>query len=193
MMMPYSKNPDRLVQLLPFMSHLIERQDCFWNVEGRKVTPQVLTYRIREGLYIGKLYKDKFPQVAAIADDVSVEIDGERVIARFGRILQVPLPQAMQDYAGVQTQLAALRPQPEPMAVRYSLETIAALWAKRTSNGKVNLPMYTPSDDELLGLYNWGTNLTPPVMLMPSDNSLTLIEYDEELEGMNWTPDEMES
>lgn len=191
--MPYSKNPDRLVQLLPFMSHLIERQDCFWNVAGRKVTPQVLAYRIREGLYIGKLYKDRFPQVAAIADDVSVEIDGDRVIARFGRILQVPLPQSMQDYAGVQTQLAALRTQPEPMAIRYSLETIAALWAKRTSNGKVNLPMYTPSDAELQQLYEWGQQQSPVVMLMPADTALTLCEYDEELEGMNWTPDEMET
>jgi hypothetical protein len=189
--MPYSKNPDRLVQLLPFMTHLIEGQDCFWNVEGRKVTPETLAYRLREALYIGRLYKDRFPRVAAISDDVTIEIDGFRVIAKHGRTLHVPMPQPMQDYAA-QQQSYVFERQPAPMEIRYSLETIGALWSKRTQ-GKVNLPMYTPSNEELVSLYEWGLTQSPPVMLMPSDNSLTLIEHDEELDGMNWTPAEMET
>jgi len=189
--MPYSTNPDRLVQLLPYMAHLIQRRDCFWNLEGRKVTAQVFAYRIREALTIARLHPDKFPQVAAIADDVVVEVDNHCVLAKFGKVLNAPLPQSIADYAAQQAQFASERPFVAPMQIRYTLETVSALWAKRQGSS-VNLPAYIPTNDELLRLYDWASVQEPPVMLMPSDAALTLVAHDDELEGMNWTPDEME-
>lgn len=189
--MPYSTNPDRLVQLLPYMAHLVQGQNCFWNLEGRKVTAQVFAYRIREALTIARLHADKFPQVAAIADDVVIEVDNHCVLAKFGKVLNAPLPQSIADYAAQQAQFASERPVVAPMQIRYTLETVSALWAKRQGTS-VNLPAYIPTNDELLRLYDWASVQEPPVMLMPSDAALTLVAHDDELEGMNWTPDEME-
>lgn len=189
--MPYSKNPDRVIQLLPWLSYLLEGKDCFWDLTGRAVNAQTFAYRVREALHISKTARLdnsdlQFPDLAAVADNVVIEVDEEKqkVYGRFGNVLNVSLPAPI-------TALAERSPQlnmaPLAKAVVYSIETIKMLWAKRQGN-KINLPMYTPDGEMLTRIYEWAQSLDPRVMLMPSDDALTLIVSDPELEGMDWTP-----
>lgn len=185
--MAYSTNPDRVVDLLPWMTVLLAGTDCKWDFSNSKTPPQTFAYRLREALYIAKLYPGKFPPVEAIADDLVVEVDGSIVYARHGKVMRAPLPDPIGQYASQQT---AFSHSTAPAPIRYSLSTITALWSKRQSSS-IMLPMYVPDDAELLQLYQWGLAQSPAVMLMPADTELTLIEYDVNLAGMNWEPEGM--
>lgn len=192
--MPYSKNPERVAQLYPWLTHLIAGEDCFWDLTGRKVSAETLAYRIREVLYISRIAQKPngdlmYPELAAIADDVVVEVEDTRVIARFGKIMNVPLPEPVAQLAErkhVSSMYTAAK------SVTYNLETIKLLWSKRQGD-KVHLPMYTPDQQTLLDIYNWAQTQTPVVMIMPADDALNLVAFDPELEGIDWTPEDTQN
>ncbi len=189
--MPYSNNPDRVRQLLPFFKHLLEGQDCYWNLTDRKVTARTFGYRMREALYISKTAVDPatkqllFPDLAAIADQVRIKEEGERVYGIFQDKLDgVELSQSLGELPPDEAPSVALRP------TNYSIVVIEALWNKR-QGASVYLPMYVPDNDALSRLYEWGQRQQPVVLIMPTDNATTLVEYDEDIVEAAWTPDDV--
>lgn len=189
--MPYSTNPDRVRQLLPFFTHLLEGRDCYWNLTDRKVTAQAFGYRMREALHISKSARTDpnglllFPALAAIADQVKIRVEGDRVYGIFQDKLDgVELSQSLEDLPPETAPSVALRP------TNYSIVVLEALWNKR-QGASVYLPMYVPDTDALSRLYEWGQRQNPVVLIMPTDNATTLIEYDEDIVEAAWTPDDI--
>lgn len=187
--MPYSKNADRVEQLLPWLSYLIEGRDCFWDLQGRAVSAETFAYRVREALHISRTATNddgtfRFARLQEIADDVVVEVNGSQVVATFGKVLNVSLPAPISQLA---EQSKSLNMYSAAKEISYSIDTIKMLWTKRQSD-KVNLPMYTPNHETLTRIYEWAQSQDPRIMLMPADDALTLVVYDPDLEGIDWTP-----
>ncbi len=180
--------------MLPFLSYLMDKRDCYWDLSNQKLSAQTFAYKLREVFHIANLAKlsdgaPMYPELAGLDQRVTIEVTGETVYARFNKdpVDAAALPR---DLSQNHTALAS---PPTPIRqVSYTLETINALWSKRQGDS-VHLPMYLPGPDELIRLYHWGQALTPRALIMPSDNATTLVVEDESILGAEWTPDELET
>lgn len=185
--MGYSTNPAVLESRRPALAELEAGRACRWTLPTQDPT---LTRRraneIREALYIAKLHRAEYPDLAAAADTFSIHIVGPGVIEarpKQGRDALLT-PDTLVPQHGTQTWGS----QAPSVGVSTAEEVIDAWRLHLPSNDPVHFPQSTLSISELRRVYAWATTSTPRLMLLVGDGFLTISLREAGTEPYAWVP-----
>lgn len=165
--MAYSKNPERLIELLPYLRPLAERRAARWrlspNGESKQTPAELWSYKVRQALYIAELHSLTYPELAYAYHNCVVEvIDSTTVQARFP---EEPTHEVL--------------PQKPVLA-----SEVIKLWddTHELVQDKLYLPLVNLSLLELDALATWADIHSPRLMLLLSNSgALTVALYDEDI------------
>lgn len=185
--MGYSRSKVTLEKMLPTLQELNAGRPCAWMLD----TPEQalkFAYQVREALFIAKLYSKEYPFLGQAAERFVIEVDGNKVAA----VMSTNTTEAVilvdgerkpnnQGLAKAGPVLATSGPQ--------SAFTIIDIWRRmQPSNDPINFPQAALDESNLLMLYNFCKNGTPPLMMMVSDDSVTIGLVDRAVVQYSWTP-----
>lgn len=186
--MGYSRNPATLLKLRPILTELEAGRTCHWRTDS---DPFRLAYKIREALYIAKLYPARFPALAAAADHFTLRVVDKSVEA-IPKSYAQPLDGQMM--IGEKDQ-----PSTEPVVFsrffegnggQTAMSIIQAWHEAQPSQGALHWPNAHLTKDELIKLYNWTQEIH--WLMFEADGGLTLKPWDDELATYAWSPEDLE-
>lgn len=183
--MAYSRSESTLKKMLPELQELALGRAQAWIVT--QGTPHEWAYKIREALFIARIYKDKYPELAKAAESFTVLVDGNRVDARRARNTTEAV--ALADvHTGINTGLE-LAGRSVSVSGAQSPFTIIEAWRKsQPSNQPMNFPQAALTEEALGILYKWAQSWKPPLMLMVDGASVTVGPADHHVIQYAWRP-----
>jgi hypothetical protein len=196
----YSKNPATAEALLPILGPLTQGQLCTWDTE-EATTSDYLAGKIREALYIARLYKDRYQtylqehpedriatqmvSLAIMADRVSIVCISPRYVeARFKRgtpeavVLATSAPpiQGMENAERAVVTMTAQTP--------WSIQE--AWKAQQPSNTPLHFPRANLTYDELVELHTWAEKMN--LIIIEFDGAITIQRKTLDLLSFAWHP-----
>lgn len=157
-----------------------------WDV--REGTADYFAYKIREMLYIARLYATDYPRLASFADSSRVVVTSPSHI-EIKSAVGTPEAKAAAQTAGVVVQgLANAGHEPEQQSVTTAQQIIDAWKAVQPSNTRLPFPNAKLPNPELVKLWNWASQLTPAWLIFEVGGSVTLQKYSRDMADMAWTP-----
>lgn len=203
----YSKNPATAEKLLPLLQPLAEGNLCTWQTEEGQA--EHLAYKIREALYIARLFKDrnerivlktpldgpsgefrwqqadKMVAIARMAERVRIVTTSRSTVeAR----LQKGAPEALVIAGGATPNQGYENPGRSVVTLtRQTVRTIQDAWqAMQPSNTPLHFPHAKLSYEELSELFAWAESFG--LILLESDGALTIQRKTIDLEPFKWSP-----
>lgn len=191
--MGYSTSKQTLEDFRHQLTYLEQGKEQVWLTEVGKAG--YIAYKIRECLYIARLYPTEYPQLAAAAENFTVEVVApNKVQARAaGNPTQAVI---MTQGAGEHPKESVTHGLEDPRR-RAGLATagpqtsfsIIEVWKKaQPSNDPIYFPDAALDEEQLTLLYNWTQNRTPKLMILVDDAALTLGPVDEDIAQFAWSP-----
>lgn len=157
-----------------------------WDV--REGSADYFAYKVREMLYIARLYPTDYPRLAAFADSSRVVVTSPSHI-EIKSAVGTPEAKASTQTAGVVVQgLANAGHESEQQSVTTAQQIMDAWKAKQPSNERMPFPNAKLDHAELIKLYQWASKLTPPWLMFEVGGSVTLQKYSRDMADMSWTP-----
>ena len=178
----YSKDPTTLHKILHLFEGLAEGDmTAAWQVEPG--TTDYWAQKLREGLYIARLYPEQFPALARVAARVRiVKVNEQRIQAQPAKHLAAPAvlagapPTTFEDAEHTTTFVG-----------QQTADSVFDTWqAMQPSNAALLFPQAALSDEAMLTLFEL---LSPEgVLLFRSGPSLTLSRRRRGIEKLAWSP-----
>jgi hypothetical protein len=190
--MAYSESEKTLEKIRPQLARLEAGNACIWTgLKGISGGSRRFAYKLREGLFIAKLYKDKYPDLAKAADNFKIErVDADKVqavVATKGTTETPVLVDAPAAAPVVNQGLAVAEKKPVNRAGPQSAATIIQVWHDvQPSNTPLTFPQANLSREEKLKLHTWATGRH--LMLFIADARVTMQPYTTNLAGLEWSP-----
>lgn len=185
--MAYSRSETTLKKMLPDLQEIALGRPQAWIIT--QGSAQEWAYKVREALFIARLHKSRYPELAAAAESFTVEVvDSQRVQARRARQTTeaVALADDQNPTHGLETFGRSVQ-----SSGQQSPFTIIEAWRKsQPSNQPIHFPEATLSEDQLTILYKWAQAWKPPLMLMVDGNSVTVGPTDKQVMQYAWRPPE---
>lgn len=181
----YSKNPSTAQRLLPLLSSIEAGELCTWETEHGQ--SDYLAYKIREALYIARLYRDwsQFSQLAKMSERIRIVTTGPSTVeARLAK----GTPEALiLTGSGTPTSGYENPGRSSVVLTRQTVATIREAWQRQQpSNTPLHFPSADLSYDELVELYGWAEGLG--LILFEVDGALTVQRKTLELAKLAWAP-----
>lgn len=158
-----------------------------WDVKEGEA--DYFAYKIREMLYIARLYPETYPKLAELAGGCRVVVTSPSHV-EIKAAVGTPEAVALTQPVGVVVQgLATAGPEAalqSPLAT--AVEIIAAWTAKQPTNERIPFPRAQLPPQELVKLYRWTQQLNPPWLIFEVGGSVTLQKYSKDMADMAWTP-----
>lgn len=184
--MGYSTNKQTLISMLPELELLKQGKQCIWTVENSKH----FAYKVREALYIARLYQKEFPELAIAADMFRIEVlSDSQVQARLAKGTTAARVKAVGGV--VNTGMEEAGPS-KRMAGPQTATTIIQTWLdSQPSNDKFFFPEAKLSREELLKLHSWAVKQGWLFFVDSWTGGLTLQRKTHELEAFAWGPEDL--
>lgn len=180
----YSTNPETLRKILPLFEGLAEGDmTAAWEVEPG--TTDYWSQKLREGLYIARLYPEEFPLLARVASRVRiVKINEGRIQAQPAKHFSLPTsagaggaaPTTFEDAEHTTTFVGQQTP-----------ESIVATWTEmQPSNAALLFPQAGLGANEMMRLFEWASPLG--LLLFRSGLTITVSRRRRGIEKLAWSP-----
>lgn len=157
-----------------------------WDV--REGTADYFAYKLREMLYIAKLYSTDYPRLALLADSSRVVVTSPSHV-EIKSAVGTPEAVASTQEAGVVVQgLASSGREVAQHSLTLASEVMEAWKAKQPTNERLSFPNAKLSEAELVKLYQWASTLTPAWLIFEVGGSVTLQKWSRDMADMAWTP-----
>lgn len=191
--MGYSKSIKTLENFYQYVQPLEKGLPYAWITEPGLADK--VAYKIRECLYIARIYESRYPALAAAADKFIIEVvSSSKVQAAYST-----RPTEATILSGAENVSPQSGGDPNVIAGRavatsgeQTVFTIIDAWLRAAKNGNSNSTLHFPnaqlSDTQLQALWEWTKTRTPPLMIMVDDGSITLSPVDEEVVQYAWRP-----
>lgn len=200
----YSKNPLTAEKMLPLLGPIIAGQLCTWETEVGQADH--LAYKIREALYIARLYRDRWSagalhataqnpdelwkaeallSISRMAERVRIVVTSPSTVeAR----LQKGVPEAMVLTGGGAPMQGYENPGRSVVTItKQTVWSIQEAWrAQQPSNTPLHFPNASLSYDELVQLHAWAEPLG--LLLFVVDGALTVQRKSLDLVEYAWQP-----
>lgn len=173
--MGYSRSRVTLEKMLPHLERIQAGEECTWQTSD----PHKLAYKIREALYIAKLHKDQFPQLARASEQFQIQLQlpdkvTAKKLAATGPVIQVNGDQ--------ETRTESLR-----IEGPQSASTVIEAWLAHNAK-QIHFPEARMDHSDLEALYNWSKKRD--LIMFVSGSGLTIQPATADLEEYGWSPDE---
>ena len=187
--MGYSRSVQTLINMLPHLELLHQDRPCKWTTEPGGA--HKFAYKLREALYIARLYAGQFPELARAADRYRIEILSDRQVqAR---------PAAGTTAATVETLPVAtvttgmeVAGGPRQMSGPQSAASIMQTWLDaQPTNDKFYFAEARLSNDELLKLHRWAKEQKLLFFVDDQSGGLNLQKEDRDLADFAWSPEDL--
>jgi hypothetical protein len=181
--MGYSTSRQTLIKMLPELEFLSTGKSCVWTTEPNE--SHRVAYKIREALYIARLYASEFPELARAARDFRITVTSSREV------------QAVRVGAHTINSVKELFSESVPVIDLKQLKveeaTAASLIDSWLANpeGKHYFPQAGLSGEELRKLYAWSQS-QGLVFFVATDGSVTLQVTEPSLEDFAWDPTDLD-
>lgn len=214
--MPYSDDPDRLEQMLPYLGPLATGDEIVeWTIV--KGNANTVAFRIREALVLARKYPLQYVDLARFAGDYAVSVlAGNKVRARrrtptlhFSQLVPLP-PIVPATTPPVVTQGREIDVVAHSLVRMAGTEEIQRFDIRRMDDllrgpktplavvdiyrqsGRakptVRFPEANLTDAELYELFLWAGAQEPPLMLLVDDIALTVAVFDSLMAEYSWRP-----
>jgi hypothetical protein len=182
--MGYSTSRQTLERMRSSLNVLASGKPCSWQTEPNE--SHKVAYKIREALYIARLYPDEYPDLARAARDFRISVVSSReVIAE--RIGNHSLATVKELVFGTDKPSLDLTQQKVELP---EAANIVSAWMKKP-DGKHYFPQVNLSPEELLKLYNW-SQAYDLIFFVAGDGSITLQPRSEDVQEFAWSPEDLE-
>ncbi len=191
--MGYSTSITTLERLYEYVKPIENGEPYAWITE-EGYAPK-LAYKIRECLYIARLHRSRYPELADQADRMVIEVvSSSKVQAR----VSVAPTEAMILSQGVQSPVSPQHGSSSVTlgrAVATSGEqtafTIIEAWKRSQPNlTPISFPTAKLDYQQLLALWNWCQSWKPkPLMIMLDEESVTLGPREDQVVQYSWQPE----
>jgi hypothetical protein len=213
--MPYSDDPRRLEEMIPYLEPIARGEDVRWPI--KRGNANTVAFRIREALRIVVANKLRYPELAEYASDYKVRVvdaftveairrtprKAQETIERLVEIPSVPIEvQVSRATVDADKEIIESAAKATSFTDRTN-ESLRALLGKQTPMsvtdayrryGKVRPTLHFPDaamdDEELTQLFRWASHQTPPLMLMVHGAALTVSILDPMVAEFSWRPSE---
>lgn len=186
--MGYSTSVERtLIPLLPLLEPL-KTGPCVWKAkdDGSPAPAKRLAYKLREGLYIAKLNKDQYPELAAAAETYRIEIVNTHTV----QARQAASPTEAEVLVGV-APIQGLEKAGRAAATsgQQTAESIIAAWkSAQPSSEPMHFPQANLGEEELLKLYQLVQGLEPEWVFFEFSGAITLKKPSLGEADLSWSP-----
>lgn len=187
--MAYSTSRKTLDKQLPNLQYLEAGKACVWrNLVGKAPW---FSYKIREALYIAKLYPESYPNLAKAADAFRIEVvDANTVQA----VLSAPYGGTGIIIEGTQGQTAvnqiADATKPYEKMGKQTAASIIESWLKvQPSNTIMSFPQANLEPEDLIRLHKWAS--AQGWIFFEADGAITLQRETRDLKEFSWSPDDL--
>lgn len=156
-----------------------------WRTTPDPVITRRLAYRIREALYIGNMYPERFPILAMAYDRYAIHIIEPGIIE--AKLKSNPTVQS----SGITPQHGGGAPWGREQATvgPSAADEIIDAWQKHLpSSDAMNFPQTTLTDDELMKLWEWATRRNPRLMILVGAGTITVSLRQAEMDSYAWSP-----
>lgn len=173
--MGYSKSRTTLLKMLPKLEPLERGEPCTWRVDS--MSADKFAYKVREALYIARLYANEFPELAEAAQRYRVSVKGPGLVAAEPHL---PMGPVLSVEGGEE-----LSATPKEVLGPQSDLSIMEEWLDRKLES-LHFPEANLDNEELERLYHWAERRE--LIFFVSDKALTLQRHDPELAEYAWKP-----
>lgn len=195
--MGYSTNPRTLDQIRPLLDNLEKGLSCTWEVSAG--SENKWAYKVREALYIARLYKDRYPALAQAADAFKIEIAQRGVVRAVPagntlepRVLSSGGPVTVNHGIDGDTPGLAHKTRSVSLTGPQSAESILHAWFMTQPS---NQPLYFPDaaldHNELIKLHGLASDQN--LIFFESEGAITLQHRTADLVEFAWDPTLLES
>lgn len=186
--MGYSRNLITLERFRQYLINVEQGLNDSWEVGVGQA--DYFAYKVREALSIAILYEDKYPKLAAMARSSKVVVLGSTTVAL------EPAGSLIGRTAGKGKQAIKVKAAASPPAVishgTAAVDIVAAWQDNHEAMQQLYFASAKLSNDELVKLYKFLQSQSPAWhMLVDVDGALTLRPPDPNLEGLDWTPEDV--
>lgn len=187
--MGYSKSKATLDKFRPFLEQVEKGGFPAWDVKEGQADK--LAYRIREALYIARLYPEAYPELARVSAGIRVVVTSPshvEIKAAVGTPEAVLLADPGESALAVQGIANAEKPVATQQQNMTAEQVIEAWKGQQPSNSKLTFPYANLEPAELLKLHEWSSKLTPPWLMLEFDGKLTLQPWSRDIADLAWSP-----
>ena len=157
-----------------------------WDVKEGQA--DYFAYKIREMLFIAKLYPNDYRRLATLADSSRVVVTSPSHV-EIKSVVGTPEATASTQPTGVVVQgLANAGHEARTQSVTTAEQVIDAWKSKQPTNERIPFPNAQLSNAELVKLYQWASTLTPPWLFFAVGGSVTLQKYSRDMADLAWSP-----
>lgn len=210
--MPYSDDPKRLEEMLPYLEPLTRGENVRWPIKMGNAN--TVAFRLREAMRIASRNPERYPELAKYAPDYAIRVvnaltiearrrtavlgPAEQVIAR--TVIEATPVEIVHRPVDSDDELIEAVKRNTTFTERAS-ESLRALLGKQTPinvadayrrYGRVRPTLHFPDanmdDEELTQVFRWASQHTPPLMLMVNDAALTVSLFDPMVAEFSWRP-----
>lgn len=189
--MGYSRSKVTLEKIRPFLSDLEQGLSCSWEVPAGQEGQWA--YKVREALYIARLYENDYPDLARVAERFKVRIVREGLVEAKpgGNTTQPKLIRGSTVTHGVDDEtVSPLTGRSAATDGKQTADTIVQAWHDvQPSNSPLYFPEAELESEDLVKLYNWATKRN--LIFFESFGAITLQPKTRDLEDLAWHPDDL--
>jgi hypothetical protein len=179
--MGYSKSRETLEKMLPQLDQIASGNPCVWVVDG---DPHAFAYKVREALYIAKLYRLDYPSLAQAASIFTIKIERpNRVLAVRAEETHAYITVTGEDHEVIEVRKENLRKQRPQTAT-----TVMQAWLENPSAKQIHFPEAKLSRADLEALYQWSTKRE--LIFFNAGDGLTIQPYEKDLAEFAWNPED---
>ena len=184
--MAYSESRKTLAKVRPYLADLEKGVGTKWTLQEHG-SARHFAYKIREGLYIGSLYPEEFPELALAHATFRIEIVGRQIVQAVfkNRTLDGSVAGTVTVHG-----LEGAERGPTTLAGEQTAASMIGAWHNaQPSNTPMTFPQANLNREELEKLHRWAEARTPRWLLMVADGGrITLTPYTRDLDGLGWDP-----
>lgn len=184
--MGYRNNPELVEQRMYLLEPLLSGENCYWSISPpTRDEAENVAFKIREALRIARQWKNRFPDLAKIANEFSIHVVGPgRLEGRRKTHTRVETGEL-----GAPTQGLEPFGKEVPQDHLFSADQVIASWRlHQPSNDPLSFTHTALSYEEMVKLWTWCQAQVPKLVLLASDERLTVSLKDPTIEEFTWKP-----
>ena len=187
--MGYSKSKKTLEKIRPQLAQLELGLNASWRTQEGGA--DFFAYKVREALFIAKLYREEYLELAKMADTTRVVVVSPSLVETKAAV-GTPEAVIQSGNAAVVVQgLAEGGREPSTTSPHTAAAVIAEWQRRQPSNDKLHFPQANLPREELLKLHTWASNLTPSWLFFEFDGAITLQPYSRDVAELSWSPEDL--
>lgn len=193
--MGYSRSPKTLEAIRPLLDDLERGLACVWEVAPGE--EHKWAYKVREALYIARLFPDRYPALAQAADAFKVEVaERGRVRAVTAgntlqpKVLGSAVPIVSQGLDDDQPGLAHKVRSVSLTGSQTAASIMKAWYLSQPSNHPLYFPQAVLDRQELLELYRLAAD--QHLIFFESEGAITLQRTTMDLMDLAWSPEDLD-